>query len=417
MATKRQTARGAQNSDFNFRARQGAFEWGGVMPDGEPGSIPVNRLRNHINGRYRSGILRPRGGVAKLTPSALHASDASVRGLVDFQMGTRRSLYCVADGCPGIHASAGFSLNWFDLDLEPQFQSGVYYDASTQGLVIEPYSGAILIGQDNTLRLLTIIDIGYGRSALAASGSSQDEPLITFTGFSKISAMKAFDGRVCVALDAGAGASKVISWDGTTEKADGLSSINAPTGMGEFRESLILGYGGAPNHIRVRSTGTPPGSWGTVNPDAGTAAFKIGVSFRDRFYFTTLGEDLYRFDGTNLNRLAVGTTGLPAGCVTYGICVAEGFLFVAYTTAANQARIARFDGTTWTANYKDLTSQFGATVTAVRPIIPYRGGLVAAGVESGRGTLFFSPGTTFNGTWTKLLPNATSGEIDQLVAF
>jgi hypothetical protein len=417
MASKRSGSRGPESPDFSFRAKLGVFEWGGVIPDGTPGLLPPNRLRAHVNGRYDSGILRPRGGVSKLLPSPLTSANASIKGLVDFQPATRRSLYVVSRGCPGLEALVGFSLGWFDLEQEPQFQSGVYYDGGAEGLVIEPFSGSLLLGQDNVLRTLLVVNTPFdGDVSLDFSGSSLDRQEVTFAGIDRISALKAHDGRVLVALDDGAGASKVVSWDGVTVHEDGLSSINPPTGMGLYQESAILGYDGSPNHIRVRPAGSSPQTWATVNPNAGTAAFKQGVSFRNLFWFTTGGEDLYTFNGTNLTRIVVGVTGIPAGSATWGICVFEGFLFVVYTTSANVVHLARYDGSAWVASHKNLTAQF-ALLAAGRSIAAYRGGLVVTGIESNKGTLYFSPGTATSGTWTKLLPNSTSGEMDQLVAF
>lgn len=420
-ASKDPTTLGPQTKRYDFRTSLGAAEWGGMIPDGNPASLPDFRTRKCINTRMQGGGFVPRGGQRKLNAAALHAADACIRGLVDFQVGTKKSLRVVGDGCPDISASAGFYFGGYDFEQSPKFQPSVYYNSSTQKVVLGTYGADMLIGNDGELRKFQAIEPPYGQAALAISGSSQDIPLLTPSGATALTAIQEAFGFAFVGCDCGAGASKVITWDGVTERDDYIA-INAPTGFGLYRDVIVLGFGGSPNEIRTRPAGSSPGTWTQVLPDAGTATFKQGVSYRDSFYFTTLGENLYRLTGSTLTRLVVGVTGIAAGSITFGIAVHGGNLYVAYTTngSPTRGRIAKFDGTTWTGTHKDLTSQT-STVRAARALASYRGNLVVGVFDNGTGgggVLHFSPGTATNGTYTVVSPGAVSnGDIDQILVY
>lgn len=419
-ADKNEYATGPQKKPFNYFAEQGRFEYRGMYPDGNPASVPVNGLRVLINGRLQGGQVVARPGQAKLNSSALDSATTCIGGLFDFQVGTRKSIMVIGDGCPAISSAVGFYLGLYDFDQSPAFQPQIYYNAATQRLAAGVYGDDLYLGLDNELKRYQAIDAGYGESALAISGSSQDIPILTLpAGFTLIPALQQFDGLLFIACEQGVGTSKVISWDGKTERDD-VTGINAPTGFGLYRETLIMGYGGAPNRIDIRQVGDSPGTWTNVAPGAGTAAFKKGTSYKDLFYFTTGGEDLFSYNGTALTRITPGTTGIAAGSVTFGIATFNGFLYVAYTTATNIARLAKFNGTVWTAIEKDFTSQF-ATVTAARPMALYRGNLVVGAVQSGGpsgGVLLESPGTSTSGTWTRRTASlANNGDIDDILVY
>ena len=97
-AVKSAAVRDPDTHLFNYFTDMGTFEWGGVIPDGNPASLPDNRLRMLINGRFSRGSIVPRGGQRPIRKVALHAANAKVRGMFDFQVGTPYSLYMLAVG-------------------------------------------------------------------------------------------------------------------------------------------------------------------------------------------------------------------------------------------------------------------------------------------------------------------------------
>lgn len=413
MPDRNQAARGPQKGSFNLRSKLGAFEWGGMMPDTDNGSLPMNRLAYLVNGRFRGGDVIPRGGQTKINATPLQDPNATVDGLFDFQVGTRRSLYVFGDGCPGISSNVGFNLGWFDFEQFPSYQPGLYFGTLAVALHGAAYASDLYLAQDNNVRKLKLVDAPYGKSALGISGTSQDITVLTLAGFTSIPTLLAHDGRLLIAAALGVGTSAVFSWDGVT-KRDDLTAINPPTGMGIWRDRAILGYGGAPNHIRVRSAGSSPGTWATVNPAAGAVVYKEGVSYRDVFYFTSGGSDIWSYDGTTLQ-----VARNIAGAITFGIANFNGFLFVAYT-AAGRAKIARYDGAVWVDVHKDLTTQ-DALIIAARPLIDYRGELWVGVLRNPApsGFLYHSVGSATAGAWTQqpLDQLAFNGDIQQLVVF
>ena len=416
MALKPQTTRDAQTQVLQRRTEDPTFLWGGMVPDDDPSALPPNKLELLINCRIQGGSIAPRGGSKGLYD--LSAS-GQILGIGDFQVGTPRKLWIVGDGCPGLSSSVGWYVGFFDVEQDPQFQPAIYYSSATQKAVLAAFSGDLYIGVDNTLRKVVLVEAPYGESALSVSGSSQDLPLLTFTGFTSVPDLMAFDGKLFIAVNGGAGASKVAVWDGVTQFVD-VAAINPPTAFGTFRESLIAGFAGAPNSISVRPVGDPGASWATVAPSGGTVAMRgpgCSDTYKDVFWFATGGENLYKFDGTTLTLVPIATTGLPAGSVTHSCCVFGGYLFVTYTAAAH-AKIARFDGTTWVAVHKDLTVQ-DVTVNAARSIVEYRGDLWVGVSSTARGKLFRSVGSDTSGAWVNpgLLAASNNGDLDQLVVY
>lgn len=411
MAIGRQTARGPQTPPFIFRAKKGVAEWGGMIPDADAdaGAVPEFRPRFLANTRRRGGGYVPRGGQAKLNSTALDTTSdvAAIRGLIDFEVSSRRSLYYVGDGCPSLGASLpGQNISWVDHEQSPFLQNGVYYDSASKSSIICEYGEDLYTSLDKSLRLFVLVNTRWGQSALGISGSSQDIPLISLpTAFTQFSAGQQFDGYLFLGCDGGVGASKVIYWNGIGEKDSALTTIDAPSRFGVYREKLILGYGAASalNHIRVLSAGAPAGAWATVAPGAGTATFYRGVSYRDLFYFTTGQDYIYSFDGSALTQITRATMGITAASITRAIGVMDGYLFVGYKDGAT-AKMARFDGTTWVGTHKNFTTQVAAARDP-HQMAAYRGDLVVAVEEAGTPNstyLWTSPGSTTTGTYTRV---------------
>jgi hypothetical protein len=395
------------------------FEWGGMIPDGDAASIPDNRFRLLINARLRNGSIVPRGGSAEFLDLG---GTTTVLGLTDFPLGTRRSLWVVGDGCPGLSSSTGFYMGFYDEEQDPEFQSAIYYNAGVQGLVLGVHGGELYVGQDNVLRKILLISAPYGETALAVSGSSQDIPLLTFTGFTKITDLKSFGGFLFITLDGGAGTSKVVAWDGTTYYDSDLTTLPIPSALGLYRELLICGFAVAgTTTIRSRAVGVSPGTWTTYTIGAGTCLMRgpgAGVTYKDVFYWATGGDTICSFNGTTISSIAAGTTGIGASSLTHSCCVAFGYLFVSYTTSGGAVRIARFDGTTWVGAHKNLTTQFTG-LNQARGIVEYRGDLWVGAVHTtGGGKLYRSPGNATTGTWVEIVPAVSAnGDVDQLLVY
>jgi hypothetical protein len=415
-AVKGQAARDLQTSVQNFRTQLGQFEWGGMIPDGDAGSLPPHRPRLLINTRRMGGSIVPRSG-QKLF---LDLGDVgAINGLFDFQLGTKKSLAIVGIGCPGLSAGTGYSMGTYDIDQFPKAQPFIYYSTATISVFVATYGDDLYITSDKLLRKFQPTEAPYGQNGLAVSGSSQDISLYSAEApFTSISALRQFSkaGLLFMCVDGGAGASKVKTWDGLTIRDD-LTAVDTLTGFGEYRELLIAGFKAATNKIKTRDLG---GNWTTYSPNAGTCTFLAGVSFQDKFYWTTGGQDLFSFDGTNVVQLPFATTGIPVGSTTYGIAVMGGFLYISYTTAGGHGKIASFDGTTWLPAIVDLTVTF-PNMTAARPLAFYRNQLWLGGTETGGGNpggnLYSSPDGV---AWSRVPYSGSptqSGAIYELVPY
>lgn len=267
-----------------YRTGIGDFPgFGGMLLEGDSGSNPPNRPAHLENVTFRGGNLKRRSAAVALWNEAdyLHATNASII-VQDFQTKSKK-IMMVADGCPSTSETAGFSLDWFDHEQEPSYSSGNWYDTSTEGVVLGQFSGNLYVAVDNKLHQFIIIVPPYGESSLTVSGHKQDIPLYTFTGFTKVTFLKEFDGKLFIGLDNGVGASAIWTYDGVAFRAD-LTGINPPAYMSRFRDQLAVGF--ATGTIKVRNAGDSPGTWATVVEAAGTLDAKVMVEFEDNLYAT-----------------------------------------------------------------------------------------------------------------------------------
>lgn len=405
---KRDTERAPLTERYEHFVKKGKFEIGGMQPDGDPASIPENKLWRFFNGRLKDGGIVPRGGLDGFSNGALDSGTACISAGVDFKVSTPLRLYVLGVGCPGFSSTVGYSLQWFDPEQTPTYQGGVYYNTGSQNLVAGLFGKDLYVGQDNKLRKFQLITTPYGDLAISLAGFSQDIPLKRFDGYTKITWIQEFDGKLFIGLDSGsAGTSKIVMYDGT-EFIDDLTGIEPVTGMMLWRDKLIAGYAGTPNEIRVRATGDAPGTWATVAPGAGTVRFyKYGESFLGTAYFVagTTG-DIWGYDGTTL---AVARN--VAGATFEGLAVHNRLLYAGDSTGANAGRILMFDGTTWQDTHKSLGALI--QVTSLRS---YRGDLIAGTTIGGTAvTLYRSPGSNTAGTYTAISNVTPSGSITQML--
>jgi hypothetical protein len=196
-------------------------------------------------------------------------------------------LWIVLFGCFGAGAPKGGTIFLFDPEQEPKLQAYTQYLADVDRKVaVGTFDGALYLGEGSNLRRITIVKAPYG-TKVELLASTYDTSLFSFPGF-RISALQAFDGKLFIALDGGAGASKIAVWDGitvydgTAPTVADLTGIDPVTRFCLWRDQLVAGFGPATAHIRLRTTGAVPGSWTTVAA-AGVAAAEAPsmVSWRE----------------------------------------------------------------------------------------------------------------------------------------
>lgn len=387
------------------------FKWRGMWLGADPGSVPPNRLRHGENIRFRDGAIHSRGGLAKVNSTTLHSSTANVIDLQDFQVRTRK-LYTLFTGCPGLSTTVGFSAGWYDADQSPAWQRGVYYNSATGNMVAGVYDGQLYLGVDDKLRVLKLINAPYGNSeSLAFAGVEQGEHLGEFTGFT-ITALQEFDGMLFIGLDAGAGASKIVTWDGLTFRDD-VTAIDPPSAFCKWRDKLVGGH--STSGIRIRDVGASPGTWATV---AGAVAAVHMTSYKDVVYITEGGTEIWSYDGTTLGVARTVAGAEIRGITTYNDGSAI-YLFYGYQSSGSEAVIGRFDGTTYVDAHYNITTTY-SVARLPRTLLSYRGGLVAVtNTAASGGRLYISKGNDTDGTvaYTEVTQpsSGTSGALDAVV--
>lgn len=386
-----------QTKAFEFRTGFGGLKWGGMYTQGDPSACPPHKLRLLINGRLRNGEIKPRDGWESQFNGATFG-DCTI-DITDHKCKPVR-LWFAVNGCPG---GLGGTILSYSPEQEPELQVwSKYFSTSNHSVILVGFDGDVWVGENAKLRRLQVFPLVYGEFGADLSGG-QDLIMQEFEGFT-ISCMGVFDGKLYIGLDAGAGASKIVEYDGHAFRND-LTGINPPTSMCVWREKLVVGFGSATNHIRLRDLGDAPGTYATVAPGAGTvAAYPSNtsmISHRDRLYIAAGDANLWKYDGTTL---AIERT--PASA-TQMRAVAEffGHLYYGYNTAA-AAIIGKHDqiSNAFIDVHKSITAQF-AFDQQLHTLIAYRGMLVVgmSGVAvSGNNYVsqaFVSPGPDTAGSW------------------
>lgn len=405
---------GPGHKRFEFRGGFNDFNWRGMLTNGEAGANPPNRPRMLVNGRLENGAIVERAGLSAFDTTALHSASACVRLIADFPLnsgGGSKKLWIRGDGCPGISAGTGFYIAHLDQEQSPEFQRALHYLTTTNSLVLGHFDDNLHIGVDSELRKLQLIPVPYGTENITVSGSSQDTPIHTFTGFT-VRCLQEFDGKLFIGLDSGVpGTSKIATWDGLAVRDD-LTGINTPTCFGIYRvqnggESIVVGFGSATNHIRYRPTGSSPGTWVTVAPGAGTVASFTMAAYKDVLYIASGSTGIWAYDGTTFTLVHSPASATIVRAVT----VFNGLLYFGYDTAAPAGVVGKFDGTTWTDVEKVIPG-----ADQLKALAGYRGSLIAAYTALGSGAIAISPGYATTGTWTQLNLGATNnGDVDTLL--
>jgi hypothetical protein len=390
------------------------FRWGGMWLGADAGSVPANRARHLENVRFRNGTYQSRGGLSQVNSTALHHSSAKIADLQDFQRRTRKA-YIMFTGCPGLSTTVGFSSAWYDQDQSPAWQRGVYYNGAANDMVGGKFDGRLYLGVDATLKVLQLINAPYGASeGLAIAGLEQAETLTTFTGF-VIRCFQEFDGKLFIGLDAGAGASKIVTWDGLAFRDD-LTGIDPPSAFTKWRNKLVVGFSTNPSGIRVRDEGDSPGTWAALV--AGALASVAMTSYKDNVYITDGAADVWRYDGTTLASVRTIAGATIRGLTTYNDGSAI-YLFYGYQSSGNAAIIGRFDGSSYVDVHYNITTTYpGARLPRV--LLDYSGAIMAVtSTAATGGRLYISKGNDTDGTvaYTEVAQpsGGTSGALSALV--
>jgi hypothetical protein len=384
-----------------------------MLTNGDPSRNPAFRPRLLINTRIEDGEIRERAGLSQLNASAIHDSAACIRNIVPFNIPTPKKLWITIAGCPGLSASLGFSLATLDSEQEPEFQRAVYYNTVSAQIALGTFRGALHVGSDSALRKLQLILQPWGTENLAVSGSSQDTPLVSFSGFT-VKCLLEFDGKFFIGLDGGAGASKIVTWDGVSVRDD-KTGIDAPLWFAVYRvqnggDAIVCGTSTG-NTIYIRPTGDSPGTWTSI----GSTATVQGIAYKDVLYMASGGANVSSWNGTTLTAAARAPASATA---VRTVTVFNKLLYFGYDVTAPSAAaiVGKFDGSTWTDVERNLTTLFSGT-TSIKTLAPYRGMLAAGVTRTAQGQIQVSPGTATSGTWTAITPNAIQvGTIAGLLA-
>lgn len=369
----------------------------GMRVNADPASNSPAQPRHLDNWRIISGIYVPRPGMTKFNTVAL---TGAVKSLVDFQVGPKK-LYLAMDGCPGVSTSVGTSVNWFDTETQDGFGPGIYDAGATADSIMATFDGRVYFGSGDTLLAFTLIEIPYGGDQLHFSGQGQSEKIWTFTGFT-ISSLCAFDGKLYIGLDNGAGASKISTWDGLTIIDDTTATLDPPTGMTVWRDQLVVGFSTQDLHLRAK--GASPGSY-TTAASAGMPTFPQAITtYRDAVYLADGATKVWKYDGASFTSHAI------ASCQIVSVRSAFGFLYYGYANATNKATLGRLDSAgTYTDVHKDMTLVY-AGAKYVRTISLYRKNLfVSLNKPAASAVLATSNGSDTSGTYTTI--NTSAGDV------
>ncbi len=396
--------RGASQNkqSFNVRQKAGELQFDGMAPDIEPQDLPNNRPAMALNLRY-DGVISARPGLSQFVDL-----QGTVTGMHDHQIGAARGLFLKFINEGEIVGDLGPSLGIYDQEQTPAYKEFGEYDSLNDDSIIAKY-GDDIVFNDVELQPVTI-------KKYVSTETKVQEPVVELpSAFQTVSAMIEHEGVLLIAAvgvrsDATA-TSAIFTWDGTTLTSV-LSGIFIVRGFALYRDKCIAVFSGVtgPNSVRVRSAS---GTWSApIAPSIGTVGTvysDCGKSYKDACYIATGDipgipqEYLFRYNSNGtLTGLPPATTGISAGVESaiLSVDVYDGYLYYLWRDASSPPatiKIGRFDGSTWTANYKDLTAQF-ATLLNSDSIKQYR---AALWVNDGGDTpqLYSSNRGDISGTW------------------
>jgi hypothetical protein len=358
---------------------------------GDPGSVPLNRLRYAENCRFRGGTITDRHSAEDVVDGTayealLDVTTSEISGIYDWTLGSTSKLVCLLEGCT-LGGGAYWMVMVWNFAAKNALVQRVLFPAATL-CSMAVFDGDLYVGVDSTLYVVPLEEPG-GDVQTASSLHARSDIVKTFSGFS-IRSMCEYDGKLFIGLDAGAGASKIATWDGLTLR-DGTNgttadktAIDPPSKMVKFRDQLAIGFTTATGLIFRDAAGAYTSS-------GGTAITVEMVSYRDNLYVASGGITLTKWDGAAVS--AARTFG--AGNLFWSVAEFNGYLYYGWQSSTNHAIVGRMtSGGVFTDTIKDLT---GLVATLIKPRVmtEYLGGLAVgvnkAGDRNAMG--FFSIGT------------------------
>lgn len=397
-----------QTQEFQYRSGAPPFAdqgWRGMNTESDPGSLAPNELQLGINVRLKGAGIMTRGAFVEKVDLSAQVGSQSVLYLAQAPVDNPRvRLWFVAPGCFGAAIGTGSRIQHYDEYENPKLQ--VYFSSFAQAdrnVPLGIYGDKLIAGEGPMLYEVPQISAPSGAAASAYIANAIRDPIGFFDGFT-VRCIQEFDAKLFIGLEnnSAPASSKIVSWNGLS-LTDDLTGIRPPLAFGIWRNKLVCGFDATAGNIRVRDTGSPPGTW-TTFALAGFLTSTYGNAMQEarQYLYIASGTDkLFRFDGANLTLAQT-----IAGCATDGkgltaLTLHRGLLYYGWNTpsAAYASRIGRHDpdstATEFLDTYKDVTTdqanfKFLASLRSYRQQI-FAGGqqmwLVATANEDVKGSL------------------------------
>jgi hypothetical protein len=407
----------------------------GVNTEKDPSAIGPDEFTSLINTRLQGGRIVNRKGLATVNSGGTYSGcptggNGGGDGNAGGEVGER--LYIV-----------GSDIYFYDSAISATIQKVPYSPAYTIYCGVEHNDSIYLSVYDtgtpqNIVKTFYPVTIGASGSGIAEGSEPVNVMLITAANSMVVGEMVSHYGNLYGIVSSGEVGTTdqkgyVWKYDGTT-----YSVVDAPEPLGEsafpkvtlvpFNEQLFAFYSGeydgaSAQYAEARLMDTN-GSWSQITiPNITDTTYyyvRQGVTYKNTVYIPTV--NTYTTDGDTIEVLAYSSGSamtvarqinvIPAaGSGTRGasLAVFNSYLFYAYRNNDNHVVIGRTDGSSWTDEHKDLTTQFSISTTdSSEPgvfLAVYKNELYAY-VNCGFGTdwrLFKSPGTDTTGTWTTVL--------------
>lgn len=389
----------------------------GINTERDAIAIKPEQFTSLINVDHKANRIKNRDGLAKVNSSA--AMTGSVLGLADDRvMGTgggvtngvgRRWYYIGTLGLNSYDPSLGTPLELltdtaYAVSTAPAFMffdDGWVYFANASldsgNTYLYRFRPGVIVGPSDTVasvqappEKLTIIDADANTATHLASMCKAGPYYYIGSGH-------------MVATDIVSTAT-VYRWDGKTLTQEDTRSI---TELGDFailatyRDRPVVMYGsGVHSTEPVCKYKADSGTWTALTwPTAGVGFYvNATCEFKDKLWWaghesdTANAGQLYSLDGTTITKEREITTTLTQNAGFTGMVAYDGYLYFLYYKDATGVYLGRYDGTTWTNEYKLIT----ATPTTSGPLW-IQGGKMWAGTD---GRVYAAALGSLSGSWS-----------------
>jgi len=358
--------------EFHVRpgvAPLGSNGWRGVNTEDDPIAIDLNQLQRGQNIRRNGSTLRSRPGlVEKINLSTVAGfPPGAVMWLAEAPvLSEPLNLWVSCQGAFGHSPVTGATIIQIEATADPPAKSYLTILADVnRSLRLASYGTKLISGDGPALREILRVLVFPGPDLSYRIPSSPFMPLANISGFT-ITCMLEFDGKLFVGLSNNAisTSSKIMVWDGQ-QLVDDLTGVRPPVAFGIWQNKLVCGFDATAANIRVRDTGSAPGTW-TTYALAGSSCAPYGNAiqeYRGKTYIASGGKKIFAFDGTALT-LAHTVAAAADGDGVNALTLHNGLLYYGWSGDPNgippsPASLGRFDeessATAWIDSYKDLT--------------------------------------------------------------